>query len=508
VGKTYSMLEEGHRLRGEGLDVVVAVVETHGRAATSAIARGLEQVPLRRVDHRGLELDEMDLAAVLERHPDFALVDELAHTNAPGLEHTKRWEDVEDLLAAGINVLSTVNVQHIDSLNDVIEGITGTVQRETVPDSVLRAANQIELVDIAPELLRGRLAEGIIYPAPRVDAAMSNYFRMGNLTALRELTLLWLADEVDSALNRYRTEKEIRSKWEARERVVVALTGGPEGQTLLRRGARIAARSSGGELIAVHVTNPDGLRAAYPGELAVQRTLVEKLGGTFHQVVGTDIPSDLVGFARSVNATQLVIGVSRRPRMRGLLGGPGIGATVIRQSGDIDVHIVNHGAAGAHRGLPRLGGALSVRRRLAGFALALAGGPLLTWLLVWLRTPESITSDVLSYQLLVIVVALAGGIWPALFAALLSGLTLDYFFIQPQYTVTIADPVHWLALVLYTANALLVSYVVDRAAHRSRIARRAASESPGRRRRECPARRGRSAGAGEPGAGGLQPHGR
>ena len=237
VGKTYTMLEEGHRLRGEGRDVVVAVVETHGRAGTSAIAKGLERVPLRRVGHRGLQLEEMDLAAVLARHPDFALVDELAHTNAPGLEHTKRWQDVEDLLAAGINVLSTVNVQHIDSLNDVIEGITGTLQRETVPDSILRAANQIELVDIAPELLRGRLAEGIIYPAPRVDAAMSNYFRMGNLTALRELALLWLADEVDSALNRYRTEKEIRSKWEARERVVVALTGGPEGQTLLRRGA-------------------------------------------------------------------------------------------------------------------------------------------------------------------------------------------------------------------------------------------------------------------------------
>ncbi|WP_066300017.1 DUF4118 domain-containing protein [Arthrobacter luteolus] len=477
VGKTYTMLEEGHRLRGEGLDVVVAVVETHGRAATTAVAQGLDVVPRRRLEHRGLALEEMDLAAVLARRPDYALVDELAHTNAPGLEHAKRWQDVDALLAAGINVLSTVNIQHIDSLNDVIEGITGTVQRETVPDSVLRAADQIELVDIAPELLRGRLAEGIIYPAARVDAALSNYFRMGNLTALRELALLWLADEVDSALNRYRTEKGIRSKWEARERVVVALTGGPEGQTLLRRGARIAARSAGGELLAVHVTNPDGLRESHPGELAVQRSLVEKLGGTLHQVVGTDIPEALVGFARSVNATQLVIGVSRRPRLRALLGGPGIGATVIRQSGDIDVHIVNHGAAGGHRGLPRLGGALSARRRWAGFALALAGGPLLTWLLVRVSTPDSITSDVLAYQLLVILVALAGGFWPALFAALLSGVTLDYFFIRPLYTVTVADPLHLFALVLYAANAMLVSYVVDRAARRSRAARRAASES-------------------------------
>ncbi|MFZ3454783.1 ATP-binding protein [Arthrobacter sp. 7Tela_A1] len=477
VGKTYTMLEEGHRLRSEGRDVVVALVETHGRAATAAAARGLEQVPQLMLEHRGLQLQELDLDAVLARHPDYALVDELAHSNAPGLAHSKRWQDVQALLDAGINVLSTVNIQHIDSLNDVVEGITGTLQRETVPDDVLRAANQIELVDIAPEQLRGRLAEGIIYPAARVDAALSNYFRVGNLTALRELALLWLADEVDSALNRYRNEKGIRSKWEARERVVVALTGGPEGQTLLRRGARIAARSAGGELLAVHVTNPDGLRETHPGELAVQRALVEKLGGSFHQVVGSDIPGSLVDFARSANATQLVIGVSRRPRLRALFGAPGIGATVIRLSGDIDVHIVNHGAAGGHRGLPRLGGALSARRRAAGFALALAGGPLLTWLLVGVSTPESITSDVLAYQLLVILVALAGGIWPALFAALLSGVTLDYFFIDPLYTVTVSEPLHLFALVLYAANAMLVSFVVDRAARRSRAARRAASES-------------------------------
>ncbi|MCC3298319.1 DUF4118 domain-containing protein [Arthrobacter sp. zg-Y916] len=477
VGKTYTMLDEGHRLHDDGQDVVVAVVQTHGRAATAAAAQGLEQVPQLRMEHRGLLLEELDLDAVLARRPGYALVDELAHTNAPGLRHAKRWQDVQALLDAGINVLSTVNIQHIDSLNDVVEGITGTVQRETVPDDVLRSANQIELVDLAPELLRRRLAEGLVYPAVRVDAALSNYFRVGNLTALRELALLWLADEVDSALNRYRTEKGIRSKWEARERVVVALTGGPEGQTLLRRGARIAARTSGGELLAVHVTNPDGLRESHPGELAVQRALVEKLGGTFHQVVGADIPGALVDFARSANATQLVIGVSRRPRLRALFGGPGIGATVIRLSGDIDVHIVNHGAAGGHRSLPRLGGALSARRRLAGFALALAGGPLLTWLLVGVSTPESITSDVLAYQLLVILVALAGGIWPALFAALLSGVTLDYFFIQPLHTVTVSEPLHLFALVLYSANAMLVSFVVDRAARRSRAARRAATES-------------------------------
>lgn len=477
VGKTYSMLEEGRRLIGEGEDVAVAVVETHGRSATAALVEGLEIVPRTSVRHRGVELTEMDVQAVLARQPRIALVDELAHTNAPGLPHPKRWQDVEALLDAGINVISTVNVQHIESLNDVVRQITGVPQRETIPDSVLRTADQIEVVDLSPSALRDRLSSGLIYPSARVDAALSNYFRLGNLTALRELTLLWLADEVDSALTRYRAEKGIASNWAARERVVVALTGGPEGQTLLRRGARIAARSAGGELHAVHITMPDGLRPLNVGELALQRALVEKLGGQFHQVVGSDIPLDLVNFARGVNASQLVIGVSRRPRLAALLSGPGIGATVIRESGDIDVHIVTHAAAGGRFTLPRIGGALTPQRRLTGFLFALACGPLLTLALVAARSEASITSDVLAYQLLVVVAALIGGIWPALFAAVLSGITLNFYFIDPLYTLTINSPTQFVALILYVINAVLVSLVVDRAARRSRAARRAAAES-------------------------------
>ena len=284
VGKTYTMLEEGKRLVGEGRDVVVGFVETHGRRATASMTLGLEIVPRRAVVHRGMTIDEMDLDAVLARKPEIALVDELAHTNAPGSRHPKRWQDVDDLLAAGIDVISTVNTQHIESLGDVVLQITGVPQRETIPDSVLRAADQVEVVDLAPQALRDRLASGLVYPAERVDAALSNYFRLGNLTALRELALLWLADEVEQALKTYRAEHGIDRKWEARERVVVALTGGPEGETLLRRGARIASRSSGGDLIAVHVTNPDGMRARHPDALDRQRTLVEQLGGTFHQV--------------------------------------------------------------------------------------------------------------------------------------------------------------------------------------------------------------------------------
>jgi len=477
VGKTYTMLEEGRRLLGEGRDVVVAILETHGRAATTAMAEGLEVVPRRAIEHRGVELTEMDLDAVLARHPGIALVDELAHTDAPGSRNEKRWQDVEELLAAGIDVISTVNIQHIASLNDVVEQITGVPQRETIPDEVLRAADQVEVVDLAPQALRDRLAGGFVYPGERIDAALSNYFRVGNLTALRELALLWLADEVDSALKDYRAEHGIDSTWEARERVVVTLTGGPEGETLLRRGARIAARSAGGELVAVHVTSQDGLRGADPAALAQQRALVEQLGGTYHQVIGDDVPEALVAFARAVNATQLVIGVSRRSRLMAALTGPGIGATVIREAGSIDVHIVNHAAAGGRFALPRVGGALTMRRRLWGLGFALAGGPLLTWLLTALRSDESMTSDVLAYQLLVVIVALVGGIWPATFAAVMSGLTLDFFFIDPLYTLTIGEPTHLLAMFLYIANAILVSFVVDRSARKTRAARRAAAES-------------------------------
>ncbi|GAA1954773.1 sensor histidine kinase KdpD [Agromyces allii] len=477
VGKTYTMLEEGKRLAAEGNDVVVAFVETHGRAATAAMVDGLEVVPRNAVAHRGMDLAEMDLDAVLARRPAIALVDELAHTNAPGSRHAKRWQDVDELLDAGIDVISTVNAQHIESLGDVVLQITGVPQRETIPDRVLRDADQIEVVDLAPQALRDRLSGGLVYPAERIDAALSNYFRLGNLTALRELALLWLADEVDSALKAYRAEHGIDRTWEARERVVVALTGGPEGETLLRRGARIASRSSGGELIAVHVTNPDGMRPRHPGALDAQRTLAEQLGGSFHQVVGEDVPRALVEFAKASDATQLVIGVSRRSRLAAALSGPGIGATVIRESGDIDVHIVTHASAGSRFSLPKLGGSLGRRRLIAGGAIALVAGPLLSWLLVSQHTEASITSDVLAYQLLVIVVALVGGIWPALFAAVLSGLTLNFLFVAPVHTLTIADPRQFLALVFYVANALLVSYVVDQAARRTSEARRAAAES-------------------------------
>src|SRR6266568_8216921 len=270
VGKTFAMLNEGRRAKERGTDIVVGYVETHGRAHTAEQVGDLEVVPRKRMEYRGTTFEEMDVDAILTRRPERALVAELAHTNVPGSCNTKRWQDIDELLEAGINVISTVNIQHLESLNDVVERITGIPQRETVPDAMVRAADQVELVDITPEALRRRMAHGNIYPPEKIDAALTNYFRSGNLAALRELALLWLADKVDEGLQRYRVEHKIQGAWEARERVVVALTGGPEGKTLIRRAARIAARSAGGELLAVDVTKSDGLTGADPAALASQ----------------------------------------------------------------------------------------------------------------------------------------------------------------------------------------------------------------------------------------------
>src|ERR1700742_899119 len=224
VGKTYAMLGEAHRRLERGTDLVAAVVETRGRGKPAEMMEGIEIIPPRYIEYRGGSFPELDVPAVLERHPQVVLVDELAHTNTPGSKNPKRWQDIDELLSAGITVISTVNVQHLESLNDVVSQITGIEQQETVPDDVVRAAAQIELVDITPEALRRRLSHGNVYAPERIDAALSNYFRQGNLTALRELALLWLADQVDAALAKYRADHKITEPWEARERVVVAVT--------------------------------------------------------------------------------------------------------------------------------------------------------------------------------------------------------------------------------------------------------------------------------------------
>ena len=477
VGKTVAMLREGHRLQEEGKDVVIALLETHGRKATQAAAEGLEQVPRQVIRYRGMRLEEMDMFAIIERNPQIALVDELAHTNAPGSMHEKRWQDVEDLLDAGIDVITTINVQHIESLNDVVREITGSEQKETVPDRVLRAANQVELVDLPPQTLRDRLSAGLVYQADRVDAALSNYFRVGNLTSLRELALLWLAGNVDDALKEYRDEHHISAKWEVRERVIVALSGGPEGDQLLRRGARVARASGGGDLMAVHVTSEDGLRSANPKLLNDQRELVEKLGGSYHQIVGEDIADALLQFARANNATQIIVGVSRRSALKRWFGRPSSTNGIVEKSGDIDVHIVTHSFAAKRLELPRLRRTMTLPRIVAGCAFAVASVLGMSLLLLSYSGPMYAQRDALIFQLAVVASALIGGMAPATIASILSGLALDFLYIQPVGTFHIPRLSDLVTVVLYVAVGIVVSLVVDRADERARLARRASAES-------------------------------
>jgi two-component system, OmpR family, sensor histidine kinase KdpD len=475
VGKTYAMLGEAHRRVERGTDLVVGFVETHGREKTAKLSTGMETVPRRLVEYRGGTFAEMDLDAILERAPEVAIVDELAHTNVPGSRNAYRWQDVEELLAAGIDVLSTVNVQHLESLNDVVERITGAHQHETVPDEVVRRAGQIELIDITPEALRRRLAHGNVYPAQRVDAALANYFRPGNLTALRELALLWVADQVDVALRRYRTEKDITETWETRERVVVAITGGPESETLIRRATRIANRA-GAELLVLHILRGDGLSGLGPVSLGKLRKLADDVGATFHTVVGDDVPAALLDFARGANATQLVVGTSRRSRWARAFN-EGIGATVLGDSGSIDVHMVTHEQSATARGRTRRGSALSPSRKVIGWSLAVLLPALVTLAGSLLRHELTTATDVVDYFLALVIVALVGGLGPALFASILSALLLNFFFVPPIYSLTIQDPENAFMVVGMVVVAAMVAVVVDRAARRAEAAARARTEA-------------------------------
>ncbi|MFJ3586620.1 ATP-binding protein [Streptomyces sp. NPDC090127] len=478
VGKTYAMLSEGHRRVERGTDCVVALVEHHGRPRTEVMLHGLEQVPRRTLQYRDASFTEMDVDAVLARRPAVALVDELAHTNVPGSRNSKRWQDVEELLAAGIDVISTVNIQHLESLGDVVESITGVRQQEAVPDEVVRRADQIELVDMSPQALRRRMAHGNIYKPDRIDASLANYFRPGNLTALRELALLWTADRVDEYLQQYRGEHGIRSTWQARERIVVGLTGGPEGRTLIRRASRLAEKGAGGEVLAVYIARSDGLTAASPKELAVQRTLVEDLGGTFHHVIGDDIPSGLLEFARGVNATQIVLGSSRRKTWQYIFG-PGVGQTVARESGpDLDVHIVTHEEVAKGRGLPVARSARLGRSRIIwGWLTGIAGPALLTLLLTHIDADLGLANDMLLFLALTVAAALLGGLLPALASAAFGSFLLNWFFTPPLHRVTIADPKNIVAIAVFFGVAVAVASVVDLAARRTHQAARLRAES-------------------------------
>ena len=473
VGKTFAMLGEAHRRLERGTDLVAAVVETHGRTKTAELLDGIEIIPPRYVEYRGAGSPELDVDAVLARRPQVVLVDELAHTNTPGSANPKRWQDIEQLLAAGITVITTVNVQHLESLNDVVAQITGIEQQEKVPDEVVRAADQIELVDITPEALRRRLSHGNVYSPDRIDAALSNYFRRGNLTALRELALLWLADQVDAALAKYRSDNKITATWEARERVVVAVTGDRESETLVRRASRIASKSSA-ELMIVHVVRGDGLAGVSAPMMGAVRDLAASLGATVHTVVGDDVPAALLDFAREMNATQLVIGTSRRSRWARIVD-EGIGATVVQNSDTIDVHMVTHEQT--RRGAARSGKRTWQQHAMSWLAALVVPSALAAVAVLWLDPYLGVSGESALFFIGVLAVALLGGVAPAALSAVLSGLLINYFLAEPRYTFTISEPDSALTIAVLLMVAVAVAALVDGAAKRAREARRASQEA-------------------------------
>ena len=496
VGKTFAMLNEGWRRKERGTDVVIGWVQDHGRPHTDAQIRDLEVFPRRTFEYRGQTLEEMDIDGLLERKPELALVDELAHSNAPGSRNPKRWQDVEELLDAGINVISTVNLQHLESLNDVVEQITGVAQQETVPDPVVRSADQIELVDMAPEALRRRLAHGNVYPPERIDAALGNYFRTGNLTALRELALLWVADRVDEELNDYRERHNIVGPWQTKERVVVSLTGSRGSAVLIRRAARMAMRTKA-ELVGVHVRSDETLTGAGNQGLVQNRALLDDLGGRYVEVVGAEVAPALVQVAQAENATQLVMGATHRSRINEFVRGSVINSVIRAAGGSLDVHVIateaelgpdsSTGTEPSPDGVESRSGEtvpertvarhrrlllspLPPRRRLAALLLGLVGFPLLTLVLTANRGADGLATALSSYLVLVVIVAATGGVWPAALAAVAGFLLSNYYFAPPIHTLTIADTRDILALVMFLVTAGVVSVLVDLSARKTAAA--------------------------------------
>jgi two-component system sensor histidine kinase KdpD len=468
------MLDEGWRRRERGTDVVIGYVETHHRPKTDAQVRDLEVVPRATYDYRGATLEEMDLDAVLARKPEVVLVDELAHTNAPGSRNEKRWQDVEALLEAGIDVITTVNIQHLESVNDVVQKITGIAQQETVPDAVVRRAQQIELVDVTPEALRRRMAHGNIYTADKIDASLSNYFRVGNLSALRELALLWLADRVEDALQRYQDEHEIQATWETRERLIVGVRGIESDEILLRRAARIASRT-GAEIIAVHIVPADSThRSSIDTSLA--KELVAEFEGKYQEIVDDDIATALVAFARSERGTQIIVGSSHSRTWYRPFGG--VIQTLLRHTPDLDVHVISVGGnEPKHEHRRRQKSALPWERRLIALACAAVALPLMTWLLTESRSSLSLSTDILVYLVVVLAVATLGGVVVGIAAAVAAFLLENYYFAPPIHTFTVGRPDDVVSLFAFLVFAVSASVLVSRFARRSYEADRARAEA-------------------------------
>lgn len=470
VGKTFAMLDAAHRRREEGKDVVIGYVETHGRAETEALVAGLETIPRRQMTYRGTTVPEMDGDAVLARRPQLALVDELAHSNAPGSRHAKRYQDVADLLDAGIDVYTTLNIQHLESLNDVVAQITGIQVRETVPDHILDEADEIELIDLPPDELLQRLREGKVYVPEQAGRAIEKFFRPGNLTALREMALRRAAARVDEQMRAYMQTRAIAGPWAAGERLLVAIGPSPLSERLVRAARRLAT-SVDAEWIALYVETPDHLRLSQAARDRVRQALhlAEELGAAIVTLPGATIAETMVRYARQHNVTKIVAGKPLRSRWQEWLHGSVIDQ-IIRTSGDIDVYVISGGpATGPREALLAWTIPHSPPRAYVVSTALVALMTLLGYLVSPFLDP---TNLVMPYLLAVVIAATSLGRGPAILASALGVLSFNFFFVPPRLTLAVA---HYQYLLTFLA-LFIVGIVISNLAARSREQAQAAQQ--------------------------------
>ncbi|HEY4135567.1 MAG TPA: sensor histidine kinase KdpD [Alphaproteobacteria bacterium] len=468
VGKTYAMLEAAHRLKREGVDVLVGVIETHGRAETEALVVGLEVLPRDRLLYRGHWLEEFDLDAALARRPALVLVDELAHSNLSGARHPKRYQDVEELLGAGIDVYTTLNVQHLESLNDVVAKITRVRVRETLPDDILERADEIELVDITPQDLTKRLREGKVYVEGQAQRAVAHFFQPGNITALRELALRRVAERVDEQMLDYMRQHAIVSPWAAGERLLACVGPDADAVAVVRATRRLADQLHA-PWTAVYVEMPGHFRLSQTARdrIAEALRLAEQLDGEAVTLPARDLVEDLLRYAQDRHMTQIVIG--RRPTswLRRVVGRSLVEALLLR-SGDIAVHIVPLGAA--------------PRRKLNDFSWPALSWAAYAWTTVYVGGAVllghgterliSLPSPAPYFLTAVVLAAVRHGLLPSIFASLLSFGAYNFFFVDPLYTFTVAEPHEIVSLGLFLLAAILVSGIAARARDQAEDARR------------------------------------
>jgi two-component system, OmpR family, sensor histidine kinase KdpD len=453
VGKTYAMLEEARAKRREGVDVVVGVVETHGRAETTALLEGLEVLPRRAVEYRGITLHEFDLDAALARRPALILVDELAHTNAPGSRHTRRSQDVEELLAAGITVATTLNVQHLESLNDVVAQITGVRVRETVPDSILDAADELELADLSADDLLARLREGKVYVPDQAARAIEQFFRKGNLIALRELALRRTAERVDAQMRGYMREHGIRETWPAGERLLVCIGPNPAGARLVRAGKRMAT-SLKADWVVLYIEAPGQRISASDRDALVQNLqLAQELGAQTVTVSGLNAAEEVLAYARTHNVTKIVVGKPTHARWRDKLFGSMLDQ-LVRGSGDVDVYVLSGDVEGEQ---PPRGPLPGRPAPLAEYVRAAAVVLLSVAVSFPVFSIRSLTDVAMVFLLGVALVASRYGRGPTIFAAFLSIALFDFFFVPPRFTFAVSDVGYFLTFGVMLAIALLIS---------------------------------------------------